>query len=248
MLVAGSPNQGDSSQRWYGDREYNSRGNLKKAGTESGSRGRLGDYYLYPLAERTTIADRQTKQVSFLDVRNVPARKTYEFHSDWLSTLEEAQSAKTVLKFSNNSKAGLGDQLPAGIMRFYMKDAKGQPQFIGENGLGHTPIGSELALPTGDAFDVKVKPVVEKRERIDKYTWRTTMSYTLSNARPAPVKVDLIQDGFPWRYWWNDTWIDARILAETLKSIKRSAETVMWQVDVPANGETKVTATFETYF
>jgi hypothetical protein len=248
MLVAGSPNQGDSSQRWYGDREYNSRGNLKKAGTESGSRGRLGDYYLYPLAERTTIADRQTKQVSFLDVRNVPARKTYEFHSGWLSTFDQPQSAKTVLKFSNSSKAGLGDQLPAGIMRFYMKDAKGQPQFIGENGLGHTPMGSELALPTGEAFDVKVKPVVEKREQVSRYVWRTTMSYTLTNARPAPVKVDLIQDDFPWRYWWDNIWADSRIIAETQKSTKLSADSLMWQVDVPANGETKVTATFETRF
>jgi len=41
---------------------------LQQAGTESGSRERLGDYYLYPLAERTTIANLQTKQVSFLDV------------------------------------------------------------------------------------------------------------------------------------------------------------------------------------
>jgi hypothetical protein len=240
MLVAGSPNQGDSSQRWSGNRQYNSRSNLQKAGTQSGSRGRLGDYYLYPLAERTTISDRQTKQVSFIDVRNVPARKTYEFRSGWLSTVEQPQSANTVLKFSNSSKAGLGDQLPAGIMRFYMKDAKGQPQFIGENGLGHTPMGSELALPTGEAFDVKVKPVVEKRDRINDYKWRTTMSYTLTNARPAPVKVDLIQDDF----WW----ADSRILSESQKSIKQSAETVMWQVDVPANGETQVTATFETRF
>lgn len=240
MLVAGSPNQGDSSQRWGGNRQYNSRGNMQKAGTESGTRGRLGDYYLYPLAERTTISDRQTKQVSFLDVRNVAARKTYEFRSGWLSTFDQPASAKTVLKFSNSSKAGLGDQLPAGIMRFYMKDAKGQPQFIGENGLDHTPMGSELALPTGEAFDVKVKPVVEKRERINDYKWRTTISYTLSNARPAPVVVDLIQDDF--------SWTDSRILAESQKSIRQSAETLMWQVNVPANAETKVTATFETRF
>jgi hypothetical protein len=248
MLVAGSPNQGDSSQRWAGDRQYNSRGSLQKAGTESGTRGRLGDYYLYPLAERTTIADRQTKQVSFLDVRNVPARKTYEFRAGWLSTSDQPASARTVLKFSSSSKAGLGDQLPAGIMRFYMKDAKGQPQFIGENGLDHTPMGSELALSTGEAFDVKVKPVVEKRERVNTYTWRTMMSYTLSNARPAAVTVDLIQDGFPWRYWWNDGWVDSRITAETQKSIKQSADSILWQVNVPANGEAKLTATFETRY
>jgi hypothetical protein len=248
MLVAGSPNQGDSSQRWDGNRQFDSRGNLQKAGTESGTRGRLGDYYLYPLAERTTISDRQTKQVSFLDVRNVPARKTYQFHAGWLGTFDQPASAQTVLKFSNSSKAGLGDQLPAGIMRFYMKDVKGQPQFIGENGLGHTPMGSELALPTGEAFDVKVKPVVEKRERVSVDKWRTTVSYTLTNARPAPVTVDLIQDDFRWRYWWGNRWAESGILFESQKSVKLNADSVQWQVNVPANGETKIIATFETYY
>ena len=38
-------------------------------GTETAARERLGDFYLYPLPERTTIADKQTKQVSFLDVQ-----------------------------------------------------------------------------------------------------------------------------------------------------------------------------------
>ena len=31
---------------------------------------------------------------------------------------------------------------------------QGNPQFIGENGIGHTPMGSDLSLRTGDAFDV----------------------------------------------------------------------------------------------
>uniref|UniRef100_UPI0035CAC1B7 DUF4139 domain-containing protein n=1 Tax=uncultured Sphingomonas sp. TaxID=158754 RepID=UPI0035CAC1B7 len=35
-----------------------------RPGTESAAREQLGDFYLYPLAERTTIADKQTKQVS----------------------------------------------------------------------------------------------------------------------------------------------------------------------------------------
>ena len=38
----------------------------------------LADYYVYPLPERTTIADNQTKQVGFLDAQGVAARKVYE--------------------------------------------------------------------------------------------------------------------------------------------------------------------------
>jgi len=233
VLVAGNPSQGGRDERWT----PRTPANIREAGTESGTRARLGNYYLYPLPEPTTIADRQTKQVSFLDARGASARKAYEYRVGWLSTFEEPQSFATVLLFSNAAKAGLGDQLPAGTVRVYMRDASGQPQFIGENQIGHTPMGSQLAIKTGDAFDVKVRAVQETREKLSSRHWRTRMRYTLSNARDTAITADLIQDGL---------WGDARIEDESLKSERRDADSVVWHVPVPANGETEVTATFDT--
>ena len=215
---------------------------MRRPGMESAARERLGDFYLYPLPERTTIANQQTKQVSFLDVAGAPGRRAYEFRNSWLGTLEEAASADTVLKFSTSREQGLGDALPAGIVRVYMKDARGQAQFVGESAIGHTPMGSELGLKTGEAFDVKVQPVVEKRERIGDSRWRTTMRYTLSNARPEPVTVDLFQGGLD--HWWDDT----RIVEESRKSERLSSNQAMWRVPVPANGSATVTATFDTRY
>src|SRR5215213_5262213 len=59
-------------------------GGMYRPGTETAARERLGDFYLYPLPERTTIADKQTKQVSFLDVQSAPATRGYEFQNGWL--------------------------------------------------------------------------------------------------------------------------------------------------------------------
>src|SRR5580704_11828114 len=64
LLVAGSPSQVVGAGEPNNFRMPVRRQNLQQPGTESGSRERLGDYYLYPLAERTTIATLQTKQVS----------------------------------------------------------------------------------------------------------------------------------------------------------------------------------------
>ena len=75
-------------------------------------------------------------------------------------------SANTVLRFSSSREQGLGDALPAGTVRVYQRDARGNPQFVGESQIGHTPMGSELGLTTGQAFDVKVQPVVEQRETL----------------------------------------------------------------------------------
>lgn len=237
-LVAGSPLRADQyRQQQY--RPQPTRPQMPQAGTQSGDRERLGDFYLYPLPERTTIANMQTKQVSFLDVHGVPAEHGYEFRNFWLGTQEDPQSAKTVYKFNTGSAEGLGDQLPAGILRFYIRDKQGDPQFIGESRIDHTPMGSTLSLATGDAFDVKVKPVVEKRERAGLRRWKTSMKYTVSNATSREVKVTLQQDGL---------WGDTRIESESLASTRPNADMAEWIVTVPANGSVDVTAVFDSAY
>lgn len=231
LLVAGSPGGGGGFSRMGSS--------LDAAGTESNDRERLGDYYLYPLAERTTIANAQQKQVSFLDVKAAPARSTYEFVNGWLGSSTEPVSAASVLRFSTSRQGGLGDQLPAGTIRVYMRDARGDPQFIGENQIGHTPMGSAMTLRTGDAFDVKVQTTVVSRTRRGDSRWITKMRYLVSNARPGAVTVDLAQSGL---------WGDVRITDESLKSTRISADRTEWQVPVAANGKTEVTATFDTRY
>ena len=59
------------------------------------------------------------------------------------------KARKTIYSFSTGARAGLGDQLPAGILRFYMRDKRGDPQFIGESRIEHTPMGSTLIAVDG---------------------------------------------------------------------------------------------------
>lgn len=237
-----------------------------RTGTQTAARERLGDFYLYPIEGRTTIANQQTKQVSFLDVAGASATKAYEFRSGSLSTLRQARSAATILKFTNARQGGLGDALPAGTVRVYMRDAKGQAQFVGENAIGHTPMGSSLSLRTGSAFDVKVRPVLESREKITPDEWertarfrvtdaggavtttqvevqkeyqRRTMRYIVTNARPSPVTVDIIQD-------LRNAYLDARVPSESIAGEQLSFEQRRWRVPVPAAGETVLTVVFET--
>jgi len=242
LLVAGEVGAGDDGNSANVYRPRPMVRALRRAGTETAAREQLGDFYLYPLPERTTIADKQTKQVSFLDVKGAPATSGYVYRAQWNNSAEQPESASSVLTFSNAAKGGLGDALPAGTVRVYMRDARGQPQFIGENHIDHTPQGSDLAIRTGDAFDVKVQPTVTERTRLSSDRWRTAMRYTLTNAKDKPATVELVQDGVPW--WWTDT----RITAESLKSEHRDVNTEVWHVPVPANGTATVTATYETRY
>ena len=231
LLVAGNPGGGGGFRQMTGA--------MDSAGTESNDRERLGDYYLYPLAQRTTIANAQQKQVSFLDVKGAPAKSTYEYVNRWLGSSNDPVSTASVLRFSTSRQGGLGDQLPAGTIRVYMRDARGDPQFIGENRIDHTPMGSAMSLRTGDAFDVKVQPTVVSRTRKSDSRWVTKMKYTVSNARPSPVTVLLAQDGL---------YGDVRISDESQKGERVSADRIEWQVPVPANGKVDLTVTFDSRY
>jgi len=244
LLVAGAVGQANPyPQRYYGGGYAPPPPppppTIDRAGTQTAARERLGDFYLYPLPERTTIADKQTKQVSFLDVHNTPAVRAYEFRNGWLATSDQPLSANTVLRFSSSREQGLGDALPAGTVRVYQKDARGNPQFVGEHAIGHTPMGSDISLATGQAFDVKVRPIVEERTRLSGDRWRTKMRYTLTNAGPKPITVDLVQSGL---------WGDTRITDESAKSERLSADETRWHVPLAANGEATLTATFDSRY
>ncbi|AHE56817.1 DUF4139 domain-containing protein [Sphingomonas sanxanigenens] len=235
LLVAANPNAGG------GRRGLGQLGDatIEEAGTETGARERLGDFYLYPLAERTTIANAQQKQVSFLDVKGAPARKAYEWNNRWMGSDTDFRSAATVLKFSTSKQGGLGDQLPQGTIRVYMRDARGDPQFIGESRVDAAPMGSQMAIRTGEAFDVKGTATVVKRERLSSKRWRTEMRYEFSNARADQVTVEAGQDGL---------WGDVRIVSATLEGQRVSADRMEWKVPVPANGKAGYTVVFDTRY
>ncbi|MEO0698388.1 MAG: DUF4139 domain-containing protein, partial [Pseudomonadota bacterium] len=233
LLVAGNPN---GSGRGFGNPT------MTRAGTQSADRERLGDFYLYPIEGRTTIANAQTKQVSFLDVQSVPARKVYSIGVGWQQNDQNPRNVSSAISFSSSRDQGLGDALPAGTVRFYQRDSQGTPQFIGENRIGHTPMGSELSLVTGEAFDITAQAEVESRERITREEWvkgsrwqvfdandelvrrgqsewnkrtsyyRTTMRYKITNAKDEPIDVELTQTGLG-RYWWG---YDYRVISEEI--------------------------------
>ncbi|TIX50350.1 DUF4139 domain-containing protein [Alteraurantiacibacter aquimixticola] len=262
LLVAGNVSGGGRGRP---------RTDLIEPGTETAERERLGDYYLYPIEGRTTIANNQTKQVSFLDVQGVPAQRVYSIGSSWLQSDRAPRNASSAISFSSSREGGLGDALPAGVVRFYQRDSEGNPQFIGENSIGHTPMGSVLSLRTGDAFDVFMQAEVESRDVITaaeyrnayRYRviedgevtrevdvqrsvdyYRTTMRYTFTNAKPEPVVVELTQGGLD-RGWWAR---DFQITSEDVEGEQLNAGNRLYRVTVPANGERVVRVTYQTKY
>ena len=234
QLVAGQVNLTSGNQVYRPPVHPVRAGSTTQAGTEGGATG--ADYLIYTLPQRTTIADKQTKQVGFLDAKGVTASKQYQYRTYGFSSIAQPQSAEVAVNFSNSRASGLGAALPAGIMRVYIRDAAGDPKFSGENNVNHTPQGSELSVKIGDAFDVTVQPTVTDTQRLNDRDVRYSMTYLVRNARAEPVTVRLVQGGL---------YANAKITAESLKDTSVDASTVAWSVPVPANGQTSLTFTVD---
>ncbi|MDP3801184.1 DUF4139 domain-containing protein [Brevundimonas sp.] len=211
-------------------------------GTEQGGAQGLADVYIYPLPEPVTVANNQTKQVGLIDVANVPASKRYLFEADSFTTETEPRAAEVAVIFSNDRASGVGTQLPAGVARVYVNDEAGEPRFIGEDQVAHTPAGSDIVITTGQAFDVTVQARVVSSQSAPKpayYRWRTRfeMEYTVRNARPEAVVVEVRQHGLG---------RDTQLQGQSIEGVVQDANTIIWRVPVPANGETVLTAAVVT--
>lgn len=225
QLIAGSPGDG---------------GGVIESALTGGTGGpesdatQFSDYHLYTLKEPTTIAENQTKQVSFLDAPKARAEKRYLVERSGFSSQRFAEGADVTLRLKNDAASGLGAPLPAGTVRLYAKDSAGRAQFIGEDNLGHIAQGSTIELDVGVAFDVTAQSGVVAREAPVKGVTVTQMRYVFRNARAEPVTIQFTQSGIDG---------DHEFLTTSLAPTKIDAGSYLFAVPVGARGETVVTFT-----
>jgi hypothetical protein len=232
QLIAGEPGGGGMDSQWRGG--GGGRG-MTRAGTggPGSADTAFSDYHLYTLKLPTTIAQNQTKQVSFVDSQGVSARKLYRINSGGWSSQSQPENAAVKLVFQNSAAGGLGEPLPSGTIRLYQRDSGGRAQFIGEDNIGHTPEGSDLEIKVGDAFDVTSQSTVVSVTAPQEGIAITRMSYRMANAKPEAVTIALQVNVHP-----THTFSDVSVKPRQL-----NATTYLFEVPVPAQGDTTLTFT-----
>jgi hypothetical protein len=70
------------------------------------------------------------------------------------------------------------------------------------------------------------------------------MRYTLTNAKPAPVDVELVQGGLDYGWWGNDF----RVTSEDVPGEQLNLGNRKYVISVPANGKRVVRVTYETRY
>lgn len=196
----------------------------------------FAEYHLYTLQRRTTVKQNQSKQVSLLTAHDVNIRKIYEYRGN-LSFYSQpfppsqAEKVGVFLLFENKEENRMGMPLPAGIMRVYQEDSSGALQFAGEDRIRHTPKNEEVRLRLGNAFDIVGERKQSDYKRLTENRHEAAFEIDIRNHKEEEVNVDVVEP-------MPGTWT---ILEESVKHVKKDAQTAIFTLKVPANGEAKLT-------
>ncbi|MDX9972772.1 MAG: DUF4139 domain-containing protein [FCB group bacterium] len=196
----------------------------------------FGEYHLYRLERPTTIKQNQSKQVSLLTAPSVGVEKTYEFRGDvsfysQIMPPMKDQKVAVQLKFKNEEANGLGMPLPAGVVRVYEADSQGLLQFSGEDRIKHTPKDEEVKVKLGNAFDVVGERTQTDFSRIADNVYEAAFEIKIRNHKDKDITIDIVE---PMTSDWS-------ILQSSHQFKKKDAQTAIFTVPVPKDGETVVT-------
>ncbi len=210
------------------------------------------EYHLYTLERRTTLRDRETKQVEFIRAVEVGTKQIYIYdgvkiesnryngwtwdnvRNDHSYGTESNPKIWVMREFRNSDENHLGMPLPKGRVRFYRRSDDGQIEFTGENSIEHTPKDETIRIYTGNAFDL-----AGERRRVDyfmdsgKRTATETFEIKVRNHKKEPVEVRVVE-----HLYRGETW---DIASKSDEYKKTDSHTIEFPVTIAADGEKVIT-------
>jgi hypothetical protein len=207
----------------------------------------FAEYHLYTMTRPTTVADRETKQVSLLEAFDIPVRKklvvdAMRMYRGWRPN-EGAVGTGPIsplflVEFTNDEASKLGMPLPEGRVKVLQPDSSGSLQMIGEDQIRHTPKNEKLSLAVGRSFDV-----VAERKRTN-FKWLNgnssegaveTYEIEVRNRKETAETVHVFE-----RPYWE--W---KVTEKNMEYTKLDSNTIDFEVVLGPNETKKVVYTVE---
>jgi hypothetical protein len=231
QLVAGDVN------RVSEERTYALAGAMQRKSVDEASQFQeqsFFEYHMYTLQRPTSVRDNETKQVSLLEAAGFEVKKEFVVNGQryyYTNYNNPGQPIKekvgVYVQFRNSQLNKLGMPLPAGTVRLYKKDDKGNQQFIGEDRIDHTAKDEDVRVKVGDAFDV----VAERKQTDYKVISRSVYEYAyeikIRNHKESPITVVVNEPiGGDWE-----------MISSTFEAKKTAAFAAQFNVPVSKDGE-----------
>ena len=229
-LVAGEPSRAGGMPA-AAPMQYLARAAEMKVATDLDEQT-FSEYHLYTLGRPATIRSHEAQSLTMLDPRNVPVTPRYLYRGG------DSRGVMSQLELMNSKENNLGVPLPSGRVRFYEADASGTLQFTGETRIRHTPAGEKLTLDVGSAFDLSAERRQTADHRISDREREYSIEIKLRNHkdRDVTIVVDEPASG------------DVEVIAKSHEFTRKDANTLEFNIPVPAGKETRLTYTARARF
>lgn len=170
------------------------------------SREDLGDYKLFRTPEPTSVNAYQTKQVLFLDKKNIEVDRVYTYDVDpYDYGTDDVTVEPTTLRYDidNDFGGALGEPLPQGNMRVMVRgasDAAGdravRPWFyVGQDSIDDKAVGLPVEVEVAESPSVmigsRLLSEAESDEKDGGTRYRYRLDHRITNANPWLVTVEL---------------------------------------------------------
>jgi hypothetical protein len=186
------------------------------------------EYHLYSLTRPTTLADKETKQLSLFPTTDVAASKFFTYER-----MRDPRKVRVTIEFKNSAQAGLGMPLPKGVVRVYKEDKSGAQEFVGEDRIDHTAKDETVRMAIGNAFDITGEYRQVDQRRISDKESESSHEIKVRNHKTETVTVKVVEHAYG----------DWRVTTSSPDFVKKDATTMEFTVTIPPDGERVVTYT-----
>lgn len=195
------------------------------------------EYHLYTLGRPTSIREQETKQVSLLEAAGFDVSKEYVLNGQsyyYRSYNNPGAPIKekvgVYMQFRNSERNKLGMPIPAGTVRLYKQDGRGNQQFIGEDRIDHTPKDEDVRVKVGDAFDIIAERKQTDYKVISSDTYEYAYEIKIRNHKQGPVTVIVNEPiGGDWQ-----------MLSSSFPAEKTAAFAAQFKILIEKDGEAKL--------
>jgi len=209
----------------------------ENAGGDAPRPNGLFAYHVYRVDELIDLPAWESIQVPLVRAPKVAATRAYRYDG-----AKDGAKVRAEIVFTNDKKSGLGVPLPAGRVRVFGFDPAGTDEgvvaWIGEDTIDHTPAGEWVRLFCGIAFDISGERTRVVHTRAARNVTEDQFTIRLRNAGASEAVVTVVETLY-------GTW---EITQKSSEFRKKSAESVEFEVKVPARGESTLTYTVRHTF
>ena len=153
-------------------------------------------YHIYKIPFRETIGNKEQKQISFIDKKEVKYHQYGKNINNYFENYgEQKLQFSNMIEFENKKENNMGISLPAGVVRMYQKDSSDETHFIGESRVQNIPEDENVTLTVGTLFDAVGEKTVTKFVAKKHYR-NVETTYNVRNQGKEPLELR-IEESIP---------------------------------------------------